>query len=671
MILRSVTLTDFGLYSGSAEFDLMPRRGEDGTRSVILIGGKNGAGKTTFLEAVRLSLYGKRALGVRVGQSQYEDYLRGRINASALDRRASVALEFDYAEAGAVHRYRVKREWSERGKSLIETLALEKDGSAMTSVPRDEWHHFLQELIPPGVSQLFFFDGEKISEIAEGEQDNEQLADAIRSLLGMELVERLRLDLGLYLARHQRGDGDQFAKRLDEVNRDIDAAQDKVAELSEVVADLFTQRESQARSAERVRRQFVSEGGDAALQRAKIEAGRDEVRRAILRAEHELRDMANKLLPFALAPKMVLKFKQALERSGGTESQLSVFIALREAFEAWRESDKPSRNGNWQTDHWKDIGKFFDSALPPKATGSLSPALQEVGDGNAALARLNEIDLHIRPRALALKDEMDKLAQQERDLMDALTRADNAAAGVLLDELRIAEQSVGATEVRLKSSQDELQLVRGQLVTLSREQKRLLDDQAAAAKGEERAELASRTAEALADYEKRLLDHKLSQLRTEFVHCFNRLARKGGLIQDVRIDLISFEAVLVGKNNREIPKAALSAGEKQIYAIAMLWALARTSGRQLPMIVDTPLARLDSEHRAKLVETYFPEASHQVILLSTDTEIDEPLRAELAHSVSHSFLLNYDHQLGQTSVSMGYFGEEAIPEGEPRALQQA
>lgn len=671
MILRSVTLTDFGLYSGSAEFDLMPRRGEDGSRSVILIGGKNGAGKTTFLEAVRLALYGKRALGVRVGQSQYEDYLRGRINVSALDRKASVALEFDYAEAGAVHRYRVKREWSEKGKSLTETLALEKDGSAMTTVPRDEWHHFLQELIPPGVSQLFFFDGEKISEIAEGEQDNEQLADAIRSLLGMDLVERLRLDLGLFLARHQRGDGDQFVKRLEEVNRDIEAAQEKVAELSEVVADLYTQRESQARSAERIRRQFVSEGGDAALQRAKIEAGRDEVRRAILRAEHELRDIANKLLPFALAPKTVSKFRHALERSGSNEGQSSAIAALRENFEAWRDSNQPTRKGSWQADHWSDIDKFFDSVLPAKRSGTLSPALQEVGDGNAALARLTEIDLHVRPRALALKDEMDKLAQQERDLIEALSRADNAAAGVLLDELRIAEQSVGATEVQLKSNQDELQLVRGQLVTLSREQKRLLDDQAAAAKGEERAELASRTAEALADYEKRLLDHKLSQLRAEFVNCFNRLARKGGLIQDVRIDLISFEAVLVGKNNREIPKAALSAGEKQIYAIAMLWALARTSGRQLPMIVDTPLARLDSEHRAKLVETYFPEASHQVILLSTDTEIDELLRAELAHSVSHSFLLNYDHELGQTSVSLGYFGEEVMPEGEPRALQQA
>ena len=272
--------------------------------------------------------------------------------------------------------------------------------------------------------------------------------------------------------------------------------------------------------------------------------------------------MANKLLPFALAPKTVSKFKQALERSGGSEGQSTAFGALREAFESWRDNNQPVRKGSWQLEHWTDIEKFLDATLPAKRSGSFSPALQEVGDGNAALARLTEIDLHIRPRALVLKDEMDKLSQQERDLIDALARADNAAAGILLDELRLAEQRVGATEVQLKSSQDELQLVRGQLVTLSREQKRLLDDQVAVAKGQERAQLASRTAEALADYEKKLLDHKLNQLRTEFVHCFNRLARKGGLIQDVRIDLISFEAVLVGKNNREIPKAALSAGEK-------------------------------------------------------------------------------------------------------------
>jgi DNA sulfur modification protein DndD len=119
-----------------------------------------------------------------------------------------------------------------------------------------------------------------------------------------------------------------------------------------------------------------------------------------------------------------------------------------------------------------------------------------------------------------------------------------------------------------------------------------------------------------------------------------------------------------------MPKASLSAGEKQIYAIAMLWALARTSGRPLPMIIDTPLARLDSEHRAKLVERYFPRASHQVILLSTDTEIDEQLLKTLKPSISHSFRLDFDQHDGRTEVTPGYFGSNSSTES-PRALQQA
>ena len=175
MILRSITLQDFGLYAGTTELDLVPRKRQGVASPIVLIGGKNGAGKTTLLEAVRLALYGRRALGTRVGQSEYDAYLRGRVNRSAAIQSAAVALEFDYAEAGTVHRYRIRREWVVRGKNVVESLILEKDGATVTAVPREEWHHFLQELIPPGVSQLFFFDGEKISEIADSDDEDEQL----------------------------------------------------------------------------------------------------------------------------------------------------------------------------------------------------------------------------------------------------------------------------------------------------------------------------------------------------------------------------------------------------------------------------------------------------------------------------------------------------------------
>jgi DNA sulfur modification protein DndD len=671
VILRSIRLEDFGLYAGITDLDLVPRRRPGGPTPIILIGGKNGAGKTTLLEAVRLALYGRRALGARVGQADYEAYLRERINRDAATPAAAVALEFDYAEAGTVHRYRVRREWAVRGKSVVESLLLDKDGSAIASVPREEWHHFLQELIPPGVSQLFFFDGEKIGEIADGEEDNEQLAEAVRGLLGIELVGRLRTDLGLYLARHQRGDDDDIAARLEGIIRDIGVAERNASVLSDEVAELTSARDSQARAAEQVRRRFVAEGGDAAIHRVRIEAERDEVRRATIRSEHDLRELANKLLPFAMAPRLIGAFRSALSRASGSDRQQVSAEVLEDALNAWRTGDGPRRDAAWSEKHWADLRRFLESQAGSAAPALTSPAFREVGDGAAALSRLVEVETVVRPRAVALLDELDALARRSRELDVTLSRADNAASGIMLDELRLADQRVGSTEATLKTRQEDLKILRGQLVTMERERRRLLEEQAGSAAATHRAELAARTAQALADYERRLLDHKLTQLRTEFVRCFNHLVRKDDLIADVRIDVNTFATTLIDGAGREVSKAALSAGEKQVYAIAMLWALARTSGRPLPMIIDTPLARLDSEHRANLVERYFPAASHQVILLSTDTEIDDRLIKDLEASVSHAYRLDYDPASGRTIASHGYFADAEPMREARRALQQA
>lgn len=671
MILRNIILQDFGLYAGTTELDLVPRKRQGVASPIILIGGKNGAGKTTLLEAVRLALYGRRALGTRVGQSEYDAYLKGRVNRSAETQSAAVSLEFDYSEAGTVHRYRIRREWVVRGKNVVESLILEKDGATVTSVPREEWHQFLQELIPPGVSQLFFFDGEKISEIAESDDEDEQLGTAVRGLLGIELVGRLRVDLGLYLARHQGADDDNIAVRLEAVIRDISVSERAAADLADQVAELSSQRDSQARAAEQVRRQFVAEGGDAAIHRSRTEGQREEVRRAVHRAEHELRDAANKLLPFAMAPKLIASFSSALAKAKGGQSQPGMMASLRADIDAWRTEGEAARSAEWNASHWDDLERFLLAQLTRSDGLTSSPAIREVGDGATTIARLAEVDTVVRPRAAALLEELDALTQQGRELDSALSRADNAAAGVLLDELQLAERTVGSTETILRTRQEELKVLRGQLVTLERERRRLLEEQAGSAKTIERSALAARTAQALAEYEQRLLDHKLAQLQDEFVQCFNHLARKDAFVTGVIINPETFGASLITRDGSHLPKSSLSAGEKQIYAIAMLWALARTSGRPLPMIIDTPLARLDSEHRTKLVESYFPTASHQVILLSTDTEIDDRLLADLGPSVSHSYRLDYDQDAGRTTAMRGYFNETQSTGDAARALQQA
>ena len=160
----------------------------------------------------------------------------------------------------------------------------------------------------------------------------------------------------------------------------------------------------------------------------------------------------------------------------------------------------------------------------------------------------------------------------------------------------------------------------------------------------------------LAAYTTQLTQAKIATLGDAIAEGFNQLSHKPDRIKRVELDSRTFAVTLYDTYNRALLKEELSAGEKQIYTTALLWALAKTSGKSLPMILDTPLGRLDSGHRQLLIERYFPYASHQVVLLSTDTEVDGSLHSLLEPYVSHTFHLAYQQVEGLTLIKEGYFG---------------
>ena len=110
-------------------------------------------------------------------------------------------------------------------------------------------------------------------------------------------------------------------------------------------------------------------------------------------------------------------------------------------------------------------------------------------------------------------------------------------------------------------------------------------------------------------------------------------------------------------NNNLVELSVLSAGEKQLMVIATLWALAECSGKKLPIIIDTPLARLDSIHRISLIEKYFPNASDQTIILSTDSEINKEYYEKIKPYVSNEFTLWFDDVSQRSFIHNGYFKE--------------
>ena len=100
--------------------------------------------------------------------------------------------------------------------------------------------------------------------------------------------------------------------------------------------------------------------------------------------------------------------------------------------------------------------------------------------------------------------------------------------------------------------------------------------------------------------------------------------------------------------------------KKQIVGTALLWAIARTCGKTLPFVIDTPLGRLDGQHLSNLIEKFYPFASHQMILLSTDREIGDREYEKLSKNIARSYRIVCSKDKSVTSVMPGYFMEKDV-----------
>lgn len=151
--------------------------------------------------------------------------------------------------------------------------------------------------------------------------------------------------------------------------------------------------------------------------------------------------------------------------------------------------------------------------------------------------------------------------------------------------------------------------------------------------------------------------NKVNLLQEKTYEMYKLLSSKSGLIKDITIDDKTYEIRILDRNGQEIKKSGLSAGEKEVFALALLWGLAQTSELKLPIIIDTPLSRLDSTHRDNIIRNYFPNAGEQVIILSTDTEIDNNYYRSLQSHLSGAVSLVFNQQQELTTLKAGYFWE--------------
>ena len=217
-----------------------------------------------------------------------------------------------------------------------------------------------------------------------------------------------------------------------------------------------------------------------------------------------------------------------------------------------------------------------------------------------------------------------------------------------------SQERVAALNERIAELMREADIKRGQLMRMVEHRH---GEQADKEDSFRKIELARRTSVTMQRFLQASTARKIERLAALITESFQFLLRKKSFVDRVAIDPDSFSIELIDRNGHALSRDRLSEGEKQLFAVSVLWGLAKASGRPLPAIIDTPMARLDSEHRSNLVERYFPNASHQVIVLSTDTEIDKEYFRRLKNYTARSYRLDFLEKEQETVVREGYFWE--------------
>jgi DNA sulfur modification protein DndD len=668
MILKRLILQNYCLFAGHHEFDLEPRTKRGTVRPIILFGGKNGAGKTTFLSAIQLAFYGRQALGERITEKDYHATLRNRIHRNnQTDRRASfakVGLTFDLVVQGEKSEYYIERSWTAGDDSgLDEFFKVERNGKKLEDVSREHLQSFVADIVPERLSQLFFFDGEKIKNIAEDITSNAAISEAIQTLLGFDVVKSLQSDLGIYRSRLLKSaNPTAYDQEIASVADELQRLQEARAGVLESLSTRTTEIDGFKAEIARLQKQLAQRGGNYADRReANSErAGELDARHATLVAQ--VRAACDSTLPFALCPQLSSRLlseihaEETLRKFRVLDHEMS--LLQRCVLDSAEKEFPPAQRGRLGRFLEEEIARYRDTRRPP-ADAVERHALSEQDAGLTIEAITRQAPAFATGLHVALA-ELEEVTRELRVVRTDLQKApEEAALQDAFAELGLRNQDLGRSQEAHASLTEQLRQTDVAIASKGREKAKIESRLGAAKDVAHKTATIQKLNTALASYMSRLTDAKISQLQSEVTECYNRLARKADFIRRIEISADTFSVAVIDKFGRSIPKEDLSSGEKQIFAIAMLWGLARTSGRPLPVVIDTPLGRLDSDHRSNLIKNYFPHAGHQVLLLSTDTEVDVNLFKELSPAVSHCYHLKYDQDEARTTVDNEYFWREA------------
>lgn len=647
MIINRLTMYNFGVYAGTNTFEFTHKK------PIVLIGGMNGRGKTTFLEAILLSLYGANSTAYKESKyNSYNQYLRSYVNRSHWSQSSYVELEFVLNES-TNDTYMVRREWDALSKITKEKICVQQNGIYSEFLTKN-WAMFVESILPSALSSFYFFDGEKIAELAVAKTDV-QMKESIRSMLGITILEVLKKDLGRTIRRiNKKGKSNEPSSKLDGLREERDQAISKLEQIDESVRLVAEKVETIQDELEELHKRYELQGGAVLEQRQKLIQKRAAIQTEITQNAESLIGMAATELPMVLVRDLISQIKLQAEDEHN-DFIMQQALEQMDAYLSDFAGEHPDSTG---------ASRAFVDFVRKQIEKNATHQIYEMSDH--ALFQINELvestlqesidhTKTVFSNKIALKRQLDEV-----DSYLTLDINENELAAIY-DQIKTNEAKLIEAQVELNQLQQERSSVNAVVIAKTAEYNRDVETYLQKIELQEDSDrllkysnMALRMVDA---YALELQKRKTGTLGKTITECYKKLANKKNLIQEIVMDAETLDLQYLDEKGDTVSKESLSAGEKQLMVIAILWALALCSKKKLPVIIDTPLSRLDSQHRASIISTYFPNASDQTIILSTDTEIDHNYYDMMKESVGDEFTLIYSEETKSTSIEKGYFGE--------------
>lgn len=710
MKIAKLILNNFSSYEGEIIFDFTT----DSNHPIILIGGQNGAGKTSLFTAIKIALYGPLAFGYTGYTSFYTKKIKSFINAKAFqiyNFTAGVSLDLLIERNGELKSYTIERNWTIINKKLDEEFCVKYGKTVLDESEKNYFESYLMTIIPPDLFDFFLFDGEEVGNIFSSEGYNKYVKNALLTMCGIDAFSSIQRFCTNYIdksfGRSHEQIKDEYVdciKKISKLENNIEKNQKSKIEIdkriNELVA-LIEQRQSE----------FLRAGGLPESKRLRMQSDAFELDKKRNICSARIKTFMEAQMPFFL----LKDFSNQIEKQINFEEKQTIYDYVRFMISPEFIDSVLKENNMVSDDLASDLYSRILKKLRPDS---------DISDDVNLILDLSRDEVSLIEQKISMADDLDvdelidlinkkeaytkEIISINATLRNALSEDD---AKKYQSEIDSAEQQIGELKLRLININNALETDTLKMQALMVKKENMLND----VKTHHVYQLCDRVASMMNNVVAVKTDQIREILAKKIVDNLHEIYRKNNLISTMQIDddfhfklyqmqtytvkelksLISnlgvkeFEKVVGQKSiskliehfnvsdneslissivlsdreelsfelYKKIDLNRLSKGERQIFILALYQAMIQISGKRIPFIIDTPYARIDANHREEISKKFFPNISEQVVILSTDEEISEIYYPIIKPFVAKEYLLLNDQSENRTTVENRYFFE--------------